>query len=64
MNDPVDDALYVRRVLEGDRDAFRVLVERYSGLVYRIAYSMLGNAEGAKDVVQEVFYRVFKGLAS
>ncbi|HQH71853.1 MAG TPA: sigma-70 family RNA polymerase sigma factor [bacterium] len=64
MNDPVDDAFYVRRVLEGDRDAFRVLVDRYSGLVYRIAYSMLRNTEGAKDAVQEVFYRVFKGLAS
>ena len=62
MSQPHDDAYYVDCVLRGDSEAFRELVQRYQGLVYRIAYSMIGNAEGTQDVVQEVFYRVFRRL--
>lgn len=62
MNQPQDDALIVKQVLEGDREAFRSLVESYSGLVYRIAFSMVRNYDEAQDVVQEVFYRAYRAL--
>lgn len=64
MSDPFRDHFIVERVLNGDREAFRELVEKYQGTVYRIAYSMCGNAEEAHDTVQEVFYRAFRNLAS
>jgi len=62
MCDRADDATYIQRVLAGDREAFRALVENYSGVVYRIAYGMTRNAESAQDAVQEVFYRAYRGL--
>lgn len=59
---PEDNDL-VRETLAGRTEAFRTLVERYSGMVYNVAYGMLSNAEETKDAVQEIFYRAFRGLA-
>ena len=39
---------------------FKILVEEYSGLVLNVAIRILGNAEQAKDVHQEVFLAVWR----
>ncbi len=46
----------------GDSDAFRLLVERHSRTVFRVAYRMTGNEHDADDVVQETFLRVYRQL--
>lgn len=58
----VSDAMAVERTLVGDRDAYRVLVERHSRAVYRMAYRMMGNAHDAEEVVQESFLRAYQKL--
>jgi RNA polymerase sigma-70 factor (ECF subfamily) len=58
----VSDAMAVEQTLGGDRDAYRVLVERHSRTVYRMAYRMMGNAYDAEDVVQESFLRAYQKL--
>jgi RNA polymerase sigma-70 factor (ECF subfamily) len=57
------DAIAVERTLAGDRDAFRVLVERHSRNVYRLAYRMTGNQHDAEEVVQEAFLRAYQKLS-
>ncbi len=59
----VSDAVAVERTLAGDRDAYRVLVERYSLYLYRLAYRMTGNSHDAEEVVQEAFLRAYQKLA-
>lgn len=59
---PEHDAAVVARARSGDVDAFRLLVERYSRAVYRIAYRITGNCQDAEDVVQETFLKVYKQL--
>src|SRR5215470_17739768 len=59
----VTDAGVVAQVLAGDRDAFRVLVERHSRSIYRVAYRMTGNRQDAEEIVQETFLRAYKSLA-
>lgn len=59
---PISDALAVARTLAGERDAYRVLVERHSRNVYRMAYRMMGNRHDAEEVVQEAFLRGYQKL--
>jgi RNA polymerase sigma-70 factor, ECF subfamily len=56
------DEAAVQQVLGGDRDAFRVLVERHSRHVFRVAYRITGNEPDAEEVVQETFLRAYKRL--
>jgi RNA polymerase sigma-70 factor, ECF subfamily len=56
------DAAEVARARRGDEDAFRGLVERYSSLLFRVAYRITGNPEDAEDVVQETFLKAFRRL--
>ena len=56
------DAIVVERTLAGDRDAYRVLVERHSHQVFRLAYRMTGNRHDAEEVVQEAFLRGYQKL--
>ena len=56
------DAFAVERTLAGERDAFRVLVERHSQPLFRLAYRMTGNEQDAEEVVQEAFLRAYRSL--
>jgi RNA polymerase sigma-70 factor, ECF subfamily len=56
------DAAPLAQALAGDRDAFRVLVERHSRSLFRLAYRMTGNEHDAEEVVQEAFLRAYRRL--
>lgn len=56
------DAAVVERARAGDHDAFRVLVERYQGRVYRLALRILRDEEQAQDAAQEAFLKVYRSL--
>jgi RNA polymerase sigma-70 factor (ECF subfamily) len=46
----------------GNKHAFRVLVERHSAAIFRLAYLMTSNEHDAEDLVQETFLRAFNQL--
>jgi RNA polymerase sigma-70 factor, ECF subfamily len=56
------DAALLRATSGGDRDAFRVLVERYERRAFWAAFHLLGDEEEARDVVQEAFVRVYRSM--
>lgn len=60
----VGDLAVIRQVQAGDRDSFRVLVERHSRTVFRLAYRMTQNEHDAEEVVQETFLRAYKSIDS
>ncbi len=47
---------------EGDRDAFRVLAERYYRRVYRMLLAMTRDPDAALDLTQETFAKALRGL--
>lgn len=50
----------MRRAAEGDAEAFGDIVRRHQQTVYATIVRMLGSAEGAEDLAQEVFLRAWK----
>ena len=62
MEQPADAAL-IGRVLDGDVDAYAVLVARYRDRSLRFALHMLGNREDAEEALQDAFVRAYRSLA-
>jgi RNA polymerase sigma-70 factor, ECF subfamily len=60
--DATEAAAVLARARQGDSDAFRVLVDRHSRGVFRLAFRMTGNEQDAEDVVQESFLRAYRQL--
>jgi len=58
----MDDAAAVARARAGDSEAFRLLVERHSRALFKLAYRMTGNEHDAEDVVQEAFLKAYRNL--
>ena len=58
------EAMIVRKVLQGDVNAFEKLVTEYEKAVYAIAQRMTGNAEDAADMTQETFIKAYNSLSS
>jgi RNA polymerase sigma-70 factor, ECF subfamily len=59
-----DDLNVIRRVLQGDTEAFRLLVKRHEGPVCAMIRNLIADRHDAEDVAQEVFLSAFTHLAS
>jgi RNA polymerase sigma-70 factor (ECF subfamily) len=64
MRTEMSDTDAVKAVIEGDRDRYSELVERYQKMVYGIAWSHLGDAGLCEDAAQETFIKAFRYLAA
>lgn len=58
----ISDEAAVRGVRSGDKDAFRPLVERYSHMIFVLAYRMTSSESDAEEIVQETFLRAYRAL--
>jgi RNA polymerase sigma-70 factor (ECF subfamily) len=56
------DAGMVPRLIAGDEEAFRALVERYHGGLIRLALSFVAERSAAEEVAQETWLGVIKGI--
>ena len=60
----MDEAEAIRRCQRGDRDGFRILVERCGRVLYGTAYLITRDAGLAEDLVQEAFLQAWRGMPS
>jgi RNA polymerase sigma-70 factor, ECF subfamily len=56
------DAEIIASVVNGDIDAFTILVQRYRDLCFRFALRILGNRDDAEEALQDAFVRAFRAL--
>jgi RNA polymerase sigma-70 factor, ECF subfamily len=59
-----EDQAAIERVLDGDAEAFRFLVERHRRSVAALGRSFFRNEEDTADFVQDVFLKAYINLAS
>lgn len=57
-----EDAEIIAKVIAGDIDAFRVLVERYQRPVFAMMRAMTANEADREDTAQEVFLTAYTKL--
>lgn len=52
----------IEKVLAGDAQAFRVLVENYQRLVCHVVFRMVANEADREELCQEVFVKIYQHL--
>ncbi|WP_031494950.1 RNA polymerase sigma factor [Bryobacter aggregatus] len=56
------DAEIIGLIRNGDKSAYKVLVDRHSRMIFRVAYRITRNEGDSEDVVQESFLRAYRNL--
>lgn len=59
---PATDIDLIKLAQSGNLDAFEQLIQRYDRKVFSLAATYVHSADDAKDIFQEVFIRVYRGL--
>lgn len=57
-----DEAKLIKQVVDGDNEAFALLVKAYEDKVYNLCLRMCGDREEARDLAQEAFIKAWRGL--
>lgn len=58
-----EDLHIIQKVLEGDNNAFGVLVNKYKNLVFTLCVKMIQDKDLAEDVAQDSFVKAFQKLS-
>jgi RNA polymerase sigma-70 factor, ECF subfamily len=62
-SDQLPDREIVARVIDGDRDVYRLLVRRYQDMLFRHALRMTSDRDVATDLVQASFVKAYTNMA-
>ncbi len=54
--------LLIKKIKEGDVDAFEELITAYQQRIYNTAYRLLGNTYDASDMAQEAIIKIYRAL--
>ncbi|MFC1730734.1 RNA polymerase sigma factor [candidate division KSB1 bacterium] len=58
----MDETDLIKRMLEGDHDAFTSLVNAFKDTVFNVCFGFVKNREEAEDITQEVFLSIYNSL--
>lgn len=58
------DDIYIDQVLNGNNQAFAMLVDKYKTLVYTVAFRILKNHEDTEEIVQDAFVKAYQALGN
>jgi RNA polymerase sigma-70 factor, ECF subfamily len=58
-----DEAACIERARQGDQIAFAEIYQHFERPIYGLIYRLMGNAEDAFDITQDVFVKAYKALA-
>lgn len=59
----INDQHYIDKILQGETNAFAVLVDRYKDMIFTLALKMVKNREEAEEVAQDTFIKIYSSLS-
>lgn len=63
-NSSESDVALLSRVAEGDQVAMATLFDRYGGMVYSVAFRVVRDQRAAEDLLQDVFFQLWRNPES
>ena len=63
MSTGLNDNEIISKVLDGDQQAYAVLVNRYQNYVFTLTLRIMKTREDAEEVAQDVFIKAYRSLA-
>lgn len=60
MKDALQDEQLLQLMRDGDREAFKIIYQRYWHSLYQAAYRRLANHDQAEDIAQEIFVKLWE----
>ncbi|MFD2920582.1 RNA polymerase sigma factor [Terrimonas rubra] len=64
MSTELSDSVIIKLVLNGNQQAYALLVNRYQQYVFTLVLRMVKSREEAEEVAQDVFIKAYRALAS
>ena len=64
INEFTPDEKIIRRVLKGNLDCFRIIIERYENHIFSIGMRFFKNVDDSYDFTQDVFIKSFESISS
>ncbi len=58
-----EDIKVINLVLNGKKDHFSILMNKYHNEIFSFVFNMLGNYDDTEDLLQEIFIKVYKNLS-
>ncbi|MBN2366004.1 MAG: RNA polymerase sigma factor [Calditrichaeota bacterium] len=63
MTEHLNDLEIIRKVLQGNLDAYKMIVDRYSDFILNLCYRHLYSQPEAEDATQDVFIKAYNNLS-
>ena len=57
-----NDVELIQRILQGDQDAFAVLVNKYQKGIHALAWRKIGDFHIAQEITQDTFLKAYENL--
>ncbi len=64
MEHPEIDHAVVKKIIDGQPEDFRIIIERYRKLVSHITYRLVNNETDREELGQEIFIKIYQNLSS
>jgi RNA polymerase sigma factor (sigma-70 family) len=64
VKDPLEDQAVIEEILQGSKEAFSIIVDKYKYKIYSVLRNMGASHQDAQDLTQETFIKSYRKLAS
>ncbi len=58
----MNDIEIIKKILNGEKDLFAELMKKYHNELFKYVYNMLGEYTETEDLLQEIFFKLYKNL--